>query len=255
MAPNRKVRFRAGIPAAVHYRGREYPCTAHDLSRTGVMLLGGIPWPADEMVKFRLNTPNSDLHVELSGRVARVSESKSGEGTALALEFDRLSEGKKQDLESIIHRVIEGHSPTLLAGIEPDAPADEIRRGLDAIPLPHRISLASRTTQTREREILRNDIHPQVLEALARNPNLLESELHALLKSLHILPRTLEQISTDTRWNGKTGILTEIISHIRTPLPLADQLLNKLQRPALMQLMQKPGLNATILNRLRIMLR
>ena len=73
MASDRKVRFRAGIPAVVHYRGRDYTCTAHDLSRTGVMLLGGIPWPADEIVQFRLDTPNGDLYVELSGRVARVS--------------------------------------------------------------------------------------------------------------------------------------------------------------------------------------
>ena len=255
MAPDRKVRFKAGIPAVVYYRSREYVCMAHDLSRTGVLLLGGIPWPSGETVQFRLDTPSGDLHLELSGRVVRVSEDKSGHGTALALEFSTLAEDEKQNLETILHRVIEGHSPTLLSEIDPDSPAREIQTGLGAIPLPHRIGLASRAISTRERELLRNDIHPQVLEALARNPNLLESELHALLKNIHILPRTLEQIATDTRWNDKQDVLVEIIAHIRAPLPLADRLLQKLSQPALRKLIRKPGLNSTILSKLRHMVR
>ncbi len=251
MATDRKVRFKAGIPAVVHYRAREYACMAHDLSRTGVLLLGGIPWPADETVLFRLDTPSGDLHLELSGRVARVAEDDSGHGTALALEFSNLAEDKKQYLETILHRVIEGHAPTLLSGINPDSAAREIQTCLGAIPLTHRIGLAARAINTRDREILRNDIHPQVLDALARNPNLLESELQALMKNTHILPRTLEQIATDTRWKDKQDILVEIIAHIRAPLPLANKLLQKLSPPAIRKLILKPGLNSTILNKLR----
>ena len=96
MAEQRKTRFRAGIPAVVHYRGRDYPCRAHDLSRTGVMLLGGIPWPSDETVAFKLKAPSGDLYLELSGRVARVSEDGEGDGTALALEFGQLSSEDQQ---------------------------------------------------------------------------------------------------------------------------------------------------------------
>lgn len=251
MAPDRKVRFRAGIPAVVHYRGRDYPCTAHDLSRTGVMLQGGIPWPADETVDFRLDAPNGKLQVELSGRVARVSEDKSGDGTALALEFGDITHEERLGLESILQRLIERSPPGLLSGINPGSPALEIRNALESIPVSERKSLALTALRSQDREILVHDPHPLVLDSLARNPHLLQSELLALLKNTHLMSRTLEQVAGFQRWRDRTEVVVEIIGHVRTPLPLSEKLLPSLPMPALRLLMQKPNLHASIRNKLR----
>ncbi|MBD3868237.1 MAG: PilZ domain-containing protein [Acidobacteria bacterium] len=254
MAPERKTRFKAGIPAVVHYRGRDYSCTAHDLSRTGVMLLGGIPWPSDESVRFRLDAPTGDLHLELSGRVARVSEDKDRKGTALALEFDSITQNERLELEAILQRLIEGQAPGLLAGINPGSPEREIRNALEAIPVSERSSLALRSLRPPDREILIHDGHLLVLDALARNPHLLESELLALLKNINLLSRTVEQIAANGRWKNRPDVLFEIICHVRTPLPLAENLVPQLSRPKLLLLRQKPNLHANIRNKLRNLL-
>jgi hypothetical protein len=251
MASNRKVRFKAGIPAVVHYRGRDYPCNAHDLSRTGVMLMGGIPWPANERVSFRLDTPTGDLHVELSGRVARVSEDKDQTGTALALEFGSITREERLGLESILQRLIEGKTPGPLSDINPASPVMEIRKALEAIAVPQRTSLALRALDSQEREMLLHDAHPLVLDSLARNPHLLESELLALLNNINLMSRTLEQIAADARWKNHPAIMAEVISHVRTPLPLAEQLVPQLSMQTLRLLMHKPNLHANIRNKLR----
>ncbi len=254
MAPDRKVRFKAGIPAVVHYRGRDYPCTANDLSRTGVMLVGGIPWPADETVSFRLEAPSGDLQAELSGRVARVSEHEDNSSTALALEFDSITQEERLRLESILQRLIERNPPGPLSHINPGSPAREIRNALGLIPVPLRTTIAIRSLSSSEREILLHEVHPLVLDSLARNPHLRESELLALLDNIHLMSRTLEQIAASQRWKDKPDVLLEIICHVRTPLPLAEQMVQLLPLPALRLLNRRPNLHTVIRNKLRHML-
>jgi hypothetical protein len=252
MANSRESRFKAGIPAVFYYRENEYRCQAQNLSRTGVLLLGTVPSPASgETVRFRLDSHTGDLHLDLTGKVTRVIEDGTGNGTAVALHFGSLEENKREALETIIQRVIEGQSPDLLSGVPRDATARETREALNDIPVAHRISHATRTIQSKDREILLHDINPQVLEALARNPNLREPELYGLLKNTNLLSRTLEQISRDNRWKDKEDVLVEVIGHIRTPLPLADSLLQRLSRLALGKLAQKPGLSGPLLHKLR----
>jgi hypothetical protein len=254
MASDRKTRFKAGIPAMVHYRGRDYTCTAHDLSRTGVLLIGGIPWPADEIVKFRLDTPQGDKHLEFTGRVARVSEDNEQNGTALALEFDSITREERLELEAVLQRLIEKPAPGLLSGINPGSPARDIHNALDQIPVAERTSLALRALKPPDREILLHETHPLVLDSLARNPHLLETELLALLQNIHLMSRTLEQIAANGRFKDKPDVLIGIICHVRTPLPLAEKLLPQLSKPKLILLRQKPNLHANLRNKLRHLL-
>ncbi|GEM_PF-6707772 len=247
----RNARFRAGIPAIVHYRGNDYPCRAFDLSRTGVRLQGGIPWPSEPQVRFRLDTPAGDRQLELAGTVVRIQEGETDSETVLALEFQLHGSEEKRLLESILQRVIEGHAPNLLDDIDPADPVDRIRRKLSRIPLPHRVNLAGRTGHPRERGILMQDPDPKVLDSLTRNPNLLARELRLLLKNNQLLPRTLEIIAADSRWLHDMALLSDLLAHPRSTLALAEKHLGRLDRKALQALMRKPGLPPGLQAKLR----
>jgi len=247
----RKARFKAGIPAVVHYRGRDYPCRAFDLSRSGVLLQGGIPWPADDQIDFRLDTPVGDRQLELVGRVVRIHEIEGDEETAIALEFKPQGAGEERLLESILQRVIEGHSPVLLGEINPGDTVEQIRKKLEQIPVAHRVGLATRSSIPHEREILRGDPDPGVLDALSRNPNVLEVEIRLLLKNKLLLPRTLAQIAADSRWLRNYDLLALAIAHHRATLPMAEKHLGRMPPPELQKLMRKPGVSPALLAELR----
>ena len=78
-SPHRDSRFVAGIPAALRYREREYPCEAYNLSRSGVLLRGNFPLPESIAVEFTLRHPHGDIVIDLRGRVVRAYEEEGSE--------------------------------------------------------------------------------------------------------------------------------------------------------------------------------
>jgi hypothetical protein len=89
-------------------------------------------------------------------------------------------------------------------------------------------------------------MHPQVLEALVRNPNLRLPEARSLATVPHLLPSTLELLSRDLRWANDEEVNCAIVAHPRTPLALARKIIDKLKPPVLKKLIQRPGVPPSI---------
>ncbi|MBZ5639500.1 MAG: PilZ domain-containing protein [Acidobacteriia bacterium] len=242
---SRGYRFQAGLPAVLFEAGGEHPCTAIDLSRTGVLLVGELEAPAGPQVEFTIRSQAGDLEQRFAGRVIRVGTGVKGEGTRIAVEFLPLDPRGKDILESLLARVMEGLAPASIEALRPGAPPNEVRQALNSVPLAQRIALAARAGP-REREFLRQDQHPQVLEALARNPNLLLAEARALATVVHVTPSTLEVLATDPRWSQDEEIRIFIATHPQVPIPLAESLAARLEPPALRRILSRPSLNALL---------
>ena len=246
--PSRGTRFAAGLPAVLHLQKNDYECVAYNLSRSGALVVGRFPSLAGYRVEVTIRHPQGGLSVRLAGRVVR-AEHEEGDDH-LALEFMELDAAKQDKLEILLARVIEGLSPAPIEALRPGAPVHEVRRALEQVPLPHRISLATRATP-REREFLCQDMHPQVLEALVRNPNLRLPEARSLATVPHLQPSTLELLSRDTRWVNDEEINCAIVAHPRTPLVLAMKIVDKLKPPAIKKLIQRPGVPPSIRTQLQ----
>ncbi len=235
-------RFQAGIPALLHSGDTATKCRALNLSRSGVLLVGSLPEPPAD-VHLTLIAPRGDLRVRLRGRIARRDlGGTAGEEDSIAVEFVELDPAEADGLETLLARLIEGTAPGPLEGLTPEAAPHEIRRALDATPLAHRIALASRAGP-RERELLRQDVQPSVLDALSRNPNLLLAEARALA-ALPTLPASaIEHLAADLRWSRDEELRLLLLAHPRTPAPLADRLLGELRAVSLRRLLQRslPG--------------
>lgn len=247
-APERKWRFSAHLEGRLHYRGVDYECRSENLSRTGVLLRGGLPWPSDETVGFSLDPPGGGLPVELRGRIARIAEDESGEGTTIALEFADLEPAMLSDLEGLVSRVIgaagEDDAPTL-DSLKPGASPIAVRKVLESIPLSDRIALAVRASP-KERDILRQDTHPQVLEALARNPNILPAEAHHLVASRSIGNGALEILLRDNRWVRDEQLRAKIVAHPKLPVAIAEQTLGSLSQGAMRQMLKGSSLHPNL---------
>ena len=248
---SRPHRFPIELAAELHYRGRAYSCGAHNLSRTGVLLVGQIPWPAEDEVDITLKSPTGDLELVLRGHPARIGEDDQDRGTQLALEFMDITEAQRGALEILLSRVIEGHTPGPLEGLRPGAPPQEVRKAIEAVPLTHRITLAGRATTPRERDLFRQDPHPLVLESLARNPSLIQAEACALASVPHLLPSTLEILAHDPRWTRDEEIRVLLSSHPRIALPLAERLVADLKPPVLKRIMRRSGVNPILREKLQ----
>ncbi len=247
--PSRGYRFPADLPAVVFCGGREHACRAHNLSRTGVLLAGHFPAPASDEIEFAIRTPAGDLEQRFSGRVVRFEPAGEAGEVRLAVELRPLDPEQQRALERMVARVMEGLAPAPLEALRPGAPPQEVRTALDAVPVPHRIALAARAGP-REREFLRQDTHPAVLEALARNPNILLAEVRSLLAGVHLLPTTLEVLAADPRWSKDEEIRILIGAHPRTPLPLAERILAGLPAPALKRMLTRASLNPALRDRI-----
>jgi hypothetical protein len=94
-------------------------------------------------------------------------------------------------------------------------------------------------------------MHPQVLEALVRNPNLRLPETRSLAAIPHLQPSTLELLSRDPRWANDEEINCAIVAHPRTPLVLAMKIVDKLKPPAIKKLIQRPGVPPSIRTQLQ----
>jgi hypothetical protein len=245
---SRGSRFAAGLPAILHLHKNDYECVAYNLSRTGALVVGRFPSLVGYRVEATFRYPQGELSVRLAGRVVRAGHEEGDDH--LALEFMEVDEEKRDALEILLARVIEGYSPAPIEALRPGAPLQEVRRALDQVPLPHRISLATRATP-REREFLHQDAHPQVLEALARNPNLRIEEARSLATVPHLQPSTLELLSRDPRWANDEEVNCAIVAHPRTPLSLAQKIVDRLKPPAIKKLIQRPGVPPSIRTQLQ----
>lgn len=244
----RGARFAAGLPAVLHLHKNDYDCVAYNVSRTGALLVGRFPRLVGYRVEVTFRNTQGDLAVRLAGRAVR-ADHEEGEDH-LALEFMEIDDAKRDALEILLARVIEGYSPAPIESLRPGAPVHEVRRALDQVPLPHRISLAARATP-REREFLCQDTHPQVLEALVRNPNLRIDEARSLAELPHLQPSTLELLSRDPRWANDEQVSCAIVAHPRAPLSLAQKIVDKLKPPAIKKLIQMPGVPPSIRTQLQ----
>lgn len=246
-SPRRGTRFHAGIPSELHDASGSTPCSAHDVSRTGALLVGPIRSPSG-VADLTLKAPTGTLEVRLPARVAReLPDTENGE-RQIAFEFEALTPDQKEGLEALLSRLIEGAAPGPLESLRPGAPPNEVRKALEQIPIPHRISLATRAG-VREREWLRQDIVGAVLEALARNPNLLAADVKVLLSSPHVLPSTLEILANDSRFKGDDEIQLGLAAHPKVPPPVGERLVEGMKGTALRQLLRRPGMNPVLRER------
>jgi hypothetical protein len=156
-----------------------------------------------------------------------------------------LADETRTKLEDLLARCMEAQSPAPLETLLPGAPPHEVRRVLDTIPLPHRIALAAHAGP-REREFLRQDQHPQVLESLARNPNLLMAEARVIAANPLLAPSTLDVLAADPRWARDEELRVAVATHPRVPMPLAERIVKDLPQPALRKILHRPSTNPAI---------
>ncbi len=246
---NRANRFQAGIPAELHYEGKDFPCVGKSVSRTGVLLEGHIPWPADAEVEVTLRTPGGDLQFDGTGRVVHVFHTDDDGAIRLGLEFERLTAAQRAALESLVNRVMEAVSPAPLEMLPRGAPLSRVRAALESIPLPHRIMLAQRA-QLKERGFLREDTSLQVLEGLARNPNISLLEIKILTRKPQLLPTTIEIIAKDLRWAKEEELNIILATHPRTSIMIAEEVVSRMSDRSLKKVIRSPGLNPLLRTKL-----
>ncbi len=238
-------RFLAGLPAVLTWEGDDYVCLAGDLSRSGVLLTGNLPSSSGPLVTVSLSSVAGDLRLTAVGQVARVIEDHENGEVRLGVTFDELTDRQRETLESLVARVVEGVSPAALESLPPDAQPRQIREALERIPVAHRASVAARGA-VREREIMLHDSDPQVLDALARNPNLTPPEARVLLRARQLLPRTLQHLARDGRWTGSDEFKLHIACHPNAPLAVAERLVEGLSPDGRRRALVQPGLNPTL---------
>jgi hypothetical protein len=242
-------RFRTGVHAELELGGRTIACEAQNLSRSGVLLVGDLAKPTQGTVDLSLVLPTGSLTVRLSGRVIRVEPDPDGEGTRMALEFVGMDDARRDAVEALVARLLEAPAASPFDHLKPGAPPQEIKKALEAIPLPQRISMASRASQ-KDREILRSDTNPAVLEALARNPNLTLAEARALLTSVFLIPGTLDALSNDLRFKDDEALRIAVAAHPRVSLATAEKVTADFNVPQIKKLLAKPALNQILREKL-----
>jgi hypothetical protein len=248
-------RFSAGVESVLHARGQDLACRAHDLSRSGARLTGDLPSLADESVEVTFRLPVGDFSLTLPGRVIRTLAAAEDDVVSLGLRFENLCAEDRENLEILVARVVEGGHPAPIEMLKRNASATDIRQALEQVPIAHRVVLALRANP-HEREILRHDTRPPVLEALARNPQMPVVEARELASSRHVTGATLELLARNTRWGRDEQLRVCIVTNQRVPLPLAKSIVEDMRPETLRKVVQKPGLHPSVRDQLmRLMVR
>lgn len=242
-------RFRSSLPAVLLVGPVEHPCEAANIGRTGCLLLGPIRSRAGAEVRVRIRTTTGDREVEVPARVVWVDTDPGGVTSRVGVEFGELDDGPREELELMISRVVEGVAPAVFESIGERASPEEIRIVLDKVPLAHRVALARRALP-REREILVHDPNPQVLESLARNPQLRPLEIRTMLRLPLLLPTTLQVLARDPRWRSSEELQMLIGAHHNAPMSLAEEIAGRLSPAFVRRMVQLPGLNGTLRRKL-----
>jgi hypothetical protein len=244
-----KSRFLAALPAVLHHDGEDLPCSADDLSRSGVLLQGKMPLPESPDIETTISTPTGDRSTRVMGHVMHAhADPESGE-VRLGVQFEILSDEQADTIDLIVSRVVEGMAPAALSGVDPKASLGEIRLALGKITPAHRMTLAGRCGLN-ERAILKHDPDPHVLEALARNPNINLHEIKSLLRRSDLLPSTLEIIADDIRWRSDEELKIAIATHTRVTFTTADKIVRQMSDLAIARLIQRPGLQPGVKQKL-----
>jgi hypothetical protein len=136
-----------------------------------------------------------------------------------------------------------------LESLKPGASPQEIKKALDSIPIVKRIALSARASP-KEREVLRLDSTPAVLEGLVRNPGLTVAEARALAGSTYLLPGTLDTLANDARFRGDDELRMAIAIHPKVSIATAERVTADLKVPQIKLLLTKPGLNTALREKL-----
>ena len=101
----RGARFSAGIPAILWESDRELECSAHDLSRTGVLLAGNLPVLSGSDRDLTLKAPSGGLEVRLAARAVRQTPE---DGTIWrTLGYVLLGRGNYAEAEQALRKALE----------------------------------------------------------------------------------------------------------------------------------------------------
>jgi hypothetical protein len=247
--PRHSYRIRTGVHAELSDGERTIACEAQNLSRSGVMLLGDLRVPVDSTVDVALMSPTGSLTMRLSGRVIRVEPEPEGGGVRMALEFVDMDDARRDAVEVFVARLLEAPAATPFDQMKPGAPPQEIKKALEAIPLAQRISMSSRAG-LKEREILRLDTHPAVLDALAHNSNLSLVEARALAASGYLMSGTLDALANDFRFKDDEALRMAVAVHPRASLGTAEKVTADFKEPQIKKILAKPGLNQVLREKL-----
>ncbi len=249
-AQNRTAsRFQAALPAILHLPERDYTCAAENLSRTGVLLVGRFPTVADSDVQVSLRTAPGDVHIRLDARVVFARSGRPGEDSSLGLMFERLTEEQTAAVGDMVDRVVEGMAPAALASLTRTSSPAEIRSALGKVPAPHRVMLAARALPV-EREWLRHDEDPAVLEALVRNPHVVLHEIKSLLRRPDLQATTLDWIANDPRWFADDEVKIMVCTHPRVTFTIADRVVARMSDLLIDRLIVRPGLQPGVKQKL-----
>jgi hypothetical protein len=178
-----------------------------------------------------------------------VQPDTDGTTVRVALEFVEMDDSRRDALEVLLARIMEAPPPGPFDGLKPGATPQEIRSALEATPLQQRIALASRTG-LKEREFLRSDIHPAVLESLAHNPHLSVGEARALAASIYLSSGTLDTLANEPRFKGDEDLRMAIAVHPRVASGTAEKVTADFKMPQIKKLLAKPGLNQLLREKL-----
>ena len=171
----------------------------------------------------------------------RVTQGEQPGTRSIGLQFVVPDEAQLRGLNSLISRIVEGNAPGPLQSLKPGAKPKEIRAALDKMPVVHRMQLAARAMAT-ERNYVREDTNPQVLDALARNPNINLTEIKLLVRNQALLVATLERIAEDHRWKRDQELKVLLATHPRVTYALAERLVKEMTDRSLQQALRRPGL-------------
>ena len=242
-------RFMAALPATLRRGDEELPCEAFNLSRSGVLLVGKFPEPDEPDLELCITTPAGDRELRTVARLVHVQYDPEKDERKLGLQFTELDAAQHETVDLLVARIVEGMAPAALDGLSRTASPAEAHDALKKIPGAHRVALARRA-QAREREFLRRDPEPQVLEALARNPRITLPEILALARVPHLLPSTIEIMATDPRWKRNDEIKVLLATHPRASFSTVEAIVSGLNDIVLQRVLLRPGLNPAVREKL-----
>jgi PilZ domain len=245
----RAPRFPASLAATVRLGNDDHAGCAENLSRSGVLLVGRFPPIDDPDVSITLRSPTGDLRLELTGRVAFRKDEPDGQDSRIGVVFENLSPEQAASVEGLLARVVQGTALGALDALTTASSPAAIRTALHKVSVPHRMGLAMRAGP-REREWLRHDPDPLVLEALARNANAVPHEIKLLLRRSDLLPSTLDLIAEDVRWSKDEEIQRTICTHPRVPFQTADRVVQRMSDLAIGRLLRQSGLEPGVRKKL-----
>ena len=247
--PRHGYRIRKGVHAELNTGSRTIECEAQNLSRSGVLLVGDLQGQPEETLELALIPPTGSLTLRLSGRVIRVEPDPGGEGVRMALEFVNIDDSRRDAIEVFVARLLEAPATSSFDHLKPGAPPQEIKKTLEAIPLAQRIAMSSRAP-LKDREILRLDTNPAVLDALVRNPGFGVEEARALAASAYLMPGTLDALANDLRFKDDEAVRMAVAVHPRVSLPTAEKVTAGFNVPQIKKLLAKPGLSQALREKL-----